>query len=450
VLHCLYIAIYQIDIKETYFNTSEDNYNKEFLEWVHTNNLLELYNENLVLDLKKNIQKIEDRLKVNIRLFEKDKDEIRKYWQSTFKYETTIKLLIVPYSEFQNYKKELIYDFKTDKNYIPFVSRKIELSNSHCVLFKDTIFNVSDSKKRSHDTHFCTFCDKKLNKEALNEHEKICLNYMQTLNKQSDRLRTYKENVNAEKKFSNFGALLRLPFACFDFETRIDKDSNESVLLSYSICFVNPFNLEDSFYLSSCSFDLEEVESNLIDDLILVSEHYYAMQSKDNHNNRTKNESKTCPLCYSENAKMEYNHSHFEEDNLNLEYDCFVCDKCNKKLQVKNKPLQLYAFNSKNYDNTFLLNAIMKSKLKNNCIQYMAKSASKFTTIELSMNENQSNLLFKDAILHFPGNSLDSATRSTLVKEEHFDLLKIILKKQYPTKIFIRFLKLRHLFLTTF
>jgi hypothetical protein len=45
-----------------------------------------------------------------------------------------------------------------------------------------------------------------------------------------------------------------------------------------------------------------------------------------------------------------------------------------------------------------------------------------------------SAILFKDAILHFPNNSLDSATKSVLVREEHFDLLKVILKKEFPNK----------------
>jgi hypothetical protein len=219
VLHCIYTALYK-PITETYFNTSEDKYNKEFLEWVHTNNLLEVYNENLVLDLKKNLTKIEDKLEINIRLFEKDGDKIRKYWQSEFKYDKTIKLLIVPYSDFQNYKKELIYDLQKDKNYIPFVSRKIELSNSHCCLFKDTIFNVKD--KLTKELYFCTYCDKSLRASAFHEHETICKDYMRSINNQSERIRTYKENTkNSEKVFTNYNALIRKPFCTFDFETRI-------------------------------------------------------------------------------------------------------------------------------------------------------------------------------------------------------------------------------------
>ena len=433
VLHCIYIALHK-QITETYFNTAEKNYNKEFLEWVNKYNLLEVYNENLVLDLKKNLTKIEDKLEINIRLFEKDGDSIKKYWQSEFNYNQTVKLLIVNYSEFQNYKKELIYDLQKDKNYIPFVSRKIELSNSHCCLFKDTIFNVTDSSKTKKNPLFCTYCDKSLRSEAFTEHELICKNYMRSINKQSDRLRTYKENEKTEKVFNNYASLMRVPFATFDFETRICQETNQSVLLSYSICFINVFDLKKSFYLSNCSYNLEEVEFSLVEDLIFVSKHNYELQNVDNHSNKSKLTSTTCPLCFKKDSKMEFNHSHYEGDNLNLHLETFICDKCNKKLQFKNKPLQLYAYNSKNYDNTFLLTALFKSKLKDNRIEFLAKSASKFTTIEVFMQENHSNLLFKDSILHFPGNSLDSATKSILVKEEHFELLKVILAQQYKNK----------------
>jgi hypothetical protein len=150
--------------------------------------------------------------------------------------------------------------------------------------------------------------------------------------------------------------------------------------------------------------------------LSLFLKYNYELQSVDFHNNKSKPNSTTCELCYTQNSKMEYNHSHYKNDTLNLDLEKFMCDKCNKKLQTKNKPIDFYAFNSKNYDNTFLINAIFRSKIKENRIEFLAKSASKFTTIKLYMPEH-SAILFKDAILHFPNNSLDSATKSVLVKK---------------------------------
>jgi hypothetical protein len=69
--------------------------------------------------------------------------------------------------------------------------------------------------------------------------------------------------------------------------------------------------------------------------LSLFLKYNYELQSVDFHNNKSKPNSTTCELCYTQNSKMEFNHSHYKNDTLNLDLEKFMCDKCNKKLKLK-------------------------------------------------------------------------------------------------------------------
>lgn len=431
ILHCIYVKIKNITITKAF--TKVDRYLEDFNQWVDQHNLFDLYDAQWNFDLR-NIQKLEDRLEVNINIYTKDRDSIALEYRSKYMYETIIPILLVSYSEFQDYDHKVIFDKTSVKNYIPFVSKTLYASNSHAVLFKKTALNLGSSSKSNSDV-ICEFCDKHTKKDS--SHHEICRNYFKSSANLEERLYDFKP-AKVDASFSRFEALLRLPFVSYDFETRIDQETLQSVLLSYSLCFVNIFDLKQSIYLSNASYNVQEINALLIADIIFLSRHYYGLQGKDEHDNKKKFYGKECPVCY-KTGKYEFNHSHFFDDHVNKAFDCFMCDKCNKKLQVKNKPLQFYAFNAKNYDNTFLLNALTSSDIfEAHHYNFMAKSASKFTSIRLNIpRENHSSIEFKDAILHFPGNSLDSATRAILKKEQHFDLLKIMLEKQYGnTKLY--------------
>lgn len=428
ILHCIYASINKIKGDKQFYNVKK--YENEFLEWITETNLLEFYDEDRNFDLKK-IDKLEDHLKININLYSKDGDNYELYYRSKYLYDEIVPIMLICYSEFRNYKHEVVFDRIKDKNHIPFGSKTFISSNSHAVLFRSTIQNT---KKEAKSSYFCKYCDKGLDKSGVESHELKCRNYFKSASNIEERLYQFKDPKKT-LEFDKFAALLKLPFVSYDFETRYDSRLKESVLLSYSFCFVNIFNLEKSFYLENKSYDLNEINSLLVSDILFISKYYYRLQNKDNHNNKTKCNIDECPLCHIKYEKYEYNHSHFENDEVNKEYDTFICKDCNKKLQVKNKPLQFYAFNAKNYDNTFLLHALMSSsRFKDSDYNFLAKSASKFTSIKLNISlQHHSAVEFKDAILHFPGQSLDNACKAMLKTEDDFKLLKIILEKKYGT-----------------
>ena len=429
ILHCIYAYINKIKGSKQFYNV--DNYLDDFNQWVDTHNLLSFYDDDRNFDLK-NINKLEDHLKVSINLYSKEDKHFELEYRSKYIHdEHIIPILLVPYSDFKNYKHKLVYDKVKDKNYIPFVSKTLIASNSHAVLFRPTMHGVA---KKSKKIDFCRYCDKDLNPSSVQIHEENCRNFYKNASNLEERLYQFKPPKET-LEFDKFGALLQLPFVSYDFETRYDENLKQSVLLSYSLCFVNVFELKKSIYLHNVSYDLNEINSLLVYDILFLAKYYYSLQNKDKHNNKEKCTINECPVCLKKSTKYEFNHSHFNYDRVNKKYDTFMCPDCNKKLQVKNKPLQFYAFNAKNYDNTFLLHALTSSThFKANNFEFLAKSASKFTSIKLNIQiKHCSSIEFKDAILHFPGNSLDGATKAILKKEEHFELLKIILKKEYKT-----------------
>jgi hypothetical protein len=104
-----------------------------------------------------------------------------------------------------------------------------------------------------------------------------------------------------------------------------------------------------------------------------------------------------CTFCCrpynNETRKPEYNHSHFVDDNLNTQYNKYICSECNKKAMLRNKPLKFYAHNGSKYDNNLFLPKFLNDPQVRNH-EFLNKTESRFTEVKLGFARTSADIEF--------------------------------------------------------
>ena len=178
----------------------------------------------------------------------------------------------------------------------------------------------------------------------------------------------------------------------YDWETRVVDGAH--VPYSYSIIFVNIFDLSKSEIVLKYNWDPKTLLKEFVLDVKEIATTNYNLQNVD-HPTIPDNAKipEFCPFCLEPTSgKADYWHSHFEGDNLNKGLDGYGCHSCNQKACIKSKPLKFYGHNASKFDqNIFMEELINDPTLKN--FEFLAKTESRFTQVTCSLLEDPRNII---------------------------------------------------------
>ena len=131
--------------------------------------------------------------------------------------------------------------------------------------------------------------------------------------------------------------------------------------------------------------------------------------------------------------QWEFNHSHFVDDQINKKYNCYICSACNRKMEIRNKPLCFYAHNGSKYDNNlFLSRSITSNKIYN--FDFLAKSVDRFTQVTCMINGNNKDKNFKISFcdsLMMIASSLDKVSKMFVSKANDHQIIKTLAELFY-------------------
>ena len=209
-----------------------------------------------------------------------------------------------------------------------------------------------------------------------------------------ERMITYSEVLTKEKEFTNYHSFNRVPFVTGDFETRLVKGRrkksdgtcediyiNKHVPYSYALFYVNPFNTKDSLFYSFKSLKSEEVLKRFLIDCDKLAKYHNDLQNVEIALDKTPyaggkyfdskgelvhndcDEMGICPWCTKDMVSPEFNHTHFEKDNLNKHLNIHICKSCNMRNQVRNKGLSVFFHNGSKFDFKLFAPALFNSNL---------------------------------------------------------------------------------------
>ena len=448
ILHCIFAGEEKLLAGKS-LNKDKD-YMKKFNAWFQENKLDEFYIEGFFnLDI---VEELEKRLDVNINFYTFEK-ELGLYYRSNYNQnkEKIFNLVTIPMKLFydnndkktervtpNNVERAILPCHDLDADFLASINIRnvIKKREAHCALLDTGIFR----KRRKDGTiiygEICKYCTGTFNRNVIRIHEDQCKNHFSNYSKR-DRLKVYKDLApeKDEKKFEKYVAKYRVPFAVYDFETRIE--NGRHIPFSYSILYLNIFDFKKSKMFIRSGWDQEELLNKFILDLIEISEHHYNLQSVDCANEEEKKNAKhpekgICPICLEAKDAWEYNHSHFRGDNLNGQLNCYMCHDCNLAVTIRNKPLKFYGHNASRFDH----NLFMEELLNNNSFsnhKFLAKTESRFTQVQCSLSKNSDiKLSFNDSKMIASGAL--SGLANAWINKTDTDNLKTLLKLFYPSQ----------------
>jgi hypothetical protein len=448
ILHCIFAGEEKLLAGKS-LNKDKD-YMDKFNAWFQENKLDEFYIDGYFnLDV---VEELEKRLDVNINFYTFEK-ELELYYRSDYKqnHEKIFNLVTIPIQLFydnndkktdrvtpKNVERAILPCHKMGEEFLAAINIRNVIKNreAHCALLDTGIFR----KRRKDGTiiykDVCRFCTGNFDANVIKVHEEQCMNHFSNYSKR-DRLKVYKDLAPGkdEKKFEKYVAKYRIPFAVYDFETRIE--NKRHVPFSYSILYLNIFDFKKSKQYLRSGWDQEELLQNFIEDITKVAELHYGLQSVHSADEEEKKQAKhpedgICPICLEAKDEWEYNHSHFRGDNINKHLDCYMCHDCNLAVTIKNKPLKFYGHNASRFDH----NLFMEKLLNNNQFtnhKFLAKTESRFTQVQCSLAKNHDiKLSFNDSKMIVSG-SLGKLANAWINKADD-DNLKSLLKLFYPTQ----------------
>ena len=440
ILHCIFNKEYKT---RKSLNADKD-YMSRFHQWFTTHNLSRFYIENSFnLD---NITELEDEIKANINIYTLE-PKLSLYYRSEYKqpHDEIYNLVIIPMDCFYDNNNKTkskpkkitngINPVYKDNDFLARINIK-EMVNSvdaHCCLLDTRVFQTvrKDGTKRA-DDRVCRYCTATLRGVvSLKEHEEKCKHSF-TGDSREMRVRNYTELKNPFKDFKKFDAFYRVPFCTFDFETRLD-ENGQHIPFSYSILYLNVFDFSKSVVKLEYSWRPKKLIASFLQHVIEILEHHYALQSvemADAEERREAVKPELCPWCLTKPEKLDYNHSHFEGDNLNLEHNRWICHQCNMTATLKNKPLRFYAHNGSKFD----FNLVLKDLLNNNeftNFEFLAKTESRFSEVVCSVKKNTClRASFNDSLMLLSG-SLAKLINAWVQAEDKIHI-KTLLKLFYP------------------
>ena len=446
VMHCIFNQTNPI---KTALNSNKD-YMTRFNAWFKEHNLARFYTgDYFCLD---NIGRLEIELETNINVYTiekkffvvKSKEGEKKtkhenkpslHYRSEYKQniDSIVNLIIVPLDCFYDNNKTVPEVPKTITNGISIeipqqdfiakinVKELVNQRRAHCCVLDTNVFlgRYFDGTKKN-DLKVCRFCTRTMKPMYLEEHEKRCYASFHGVSEVM-RARSYKELLEPEKVFKNYRAFYQTPFCTFDFETRLS-DHKEHIPVSYSILYLNLFDLKKSQRVLKKNRDPESLLEDFCQDLIDITRHHHALQSVDQYNLADKEAAvlpEECPWCLKavKEGEWDWNHTHFEGDNLNKHLDGYICHDCNVKATLKNTALKFYAHNGSKFDFNLILNKIINSP-KFNQHQFLAKTESRFTQVSFNVKADTCLKISLNDSLMILGGSLSELANAWIKPED--------------------------------
>ena len=338
---------------------------------------------------KNNIVKIEDILKINICILSSDENNN----------------VIPMMSSENNHKNDLNLFYYKD----------------HICLIKNLNKYLHSNNNDNNKKYFCSRCLSSFTSdENLNKHKNLCLKY----NKKSEKIILPKEK--SILKFQKIEHMIKTPFTIYyDIETynqhlkktkqfkKIENTTHEKLLKPYLIGYILKCNYDEKFSKKCQIFIGEQCIEKFILNLIFTERKYIYETIKLNFNNPiernpdlTKFDINTCHLCnkkiYDKPVK---NHCHFTSKMLG-----YAHNKCNLRYKFKKDNvndeylINVFAHNSQNFDQSFLIRALqnLDNKIPFSCLP---RNSNKFISLQIG------SFIFKDSYL-FLNKSLDYLTKT--------------------------------------
>ena len=369
---------------------------------------------------KNNIRKIENILEINICILSADENSN----------------VLPMFSSENNHKDDLNLFYYKD----------------HICLIKDLNKYLYRNNRNKNKTYFCSRClNSFISEENLNNHKNLCLKY----NKKSEKLILPKEK--SILKFEKIEDMIKTPFTIYyDIETynhhlkktkqfkKIQSTTHEKLLKPYLIGYILKCSYDDKFSKKCQVFIGNQCIEKMILNLIFTERPYIWETIKLNFNKTiernpdlTKFDINTCHLCNKKIIdKPVKNHCHFTSkmlgyahNNCNLRYK-FKKDNTNDEYLIN-----VFAHNSQNFDQSFLIRALqnLDNKIPFSCLP---RNSNKFISLQIGTFIFKDSYLFLNKNLDYLTKTIDDNDRISL-KQEFGENYKLLTKKGiYPYDYF--------------
>lgn len=411
-------------------------YMARFGVWFQEHRLERFYRDTSFLLDK--IEELEQELGISLNVFTFG-GRVERYFQSSYRAgadATILNLVLVPRQYFVNPNRP--NGFVRECEPINVLSKR----NDDTFLTSESILDLVEGA----DSHCCElelakdccpYCTKRLDQryaETTAHHLKVCFQSFQGVGAR-DRTKKFVSSPDPVKKFKRFDSMYRVPFATYDWETRIvveTIDGNQvrrHVPFSYAILYLNVFDFAKSRVFLKSSQDPVELVSSFLADVTTVAKLHHGLQSvlhADPAEKAAAEVPEVCPWCKQGGETWEFNHSHFEGDNKNLHLNVYVCKGCNGKAKLRNKPLKFYAHNAAKFDNNLFAAALFNDESFTN-FDFIAKNESRFNQISCCVERIP--IAFCDSRLLIAGGLGDLA--KAWIGEPHMGNVKTLLGIYY-------------------
>ena len=322
----------------------------------------------------------------------------------------------------------------------------------HICLIKDLNKYLYRNNRNKNKTYFCVRClNSFISEENLNNHKNLCLKY----NKKSEKIILPKEK--SILKFEKIEHMIKTPFTIYyDIETynqhlkktkqfkKFENTTHEKLLKPYLIGYILKCNYDEKFSKKCQIFVGEECIEKFILNLIFTERKYIYETIKKNFNNPiesnpdlTKFDINTCHLCNKKIiSKPVKNHCHYTSKMLG-----YTHNKCNlrykfKKNNMNNEYLiNVFAHNSQNFDQSFLIRALqnLDNKIPFSCLP---RNSNKFISLQIGSFIFKDSYLFLCKSLDYLTKTIDDNDRISL-KQEFGENYQLLTKKGiYPYDYF--------------
>ena len=369
---------------------------------------------------KNNIKKIENILEINICILSSDENNN----------------VIPMFSSENNHKNDINLFYYKD----------------HICLIKDLNKYLHRNNKNNNKKYFCVRClNSFVSEENLNKHKNLCLKY----NKKSEKIILPKEK--SILKFEKIEHMIKTPFTIYyDIETysqhlkktkqfkKIQNTTHEKLLKPYLIGYILKCNYTEKFSKKCQIFIGDECIEKMILNLIFTERPYIYETIRLNFNKSiernpdlTKFDINTCHLCnkkiYDKPVK---NHCHFSSKMLGYAHNkCNLRYKFNKDNANDEYLINVFAHNSQNFDQSFLIRALqnLDNKIPFSCLP---RNSNKFISLQIGTFIFKDSYLFLNKSLDYLTNTINDDDRISL-KQEFGKNYQLLTKKGiYPYDYF--------------
>ena len=370
---------------------------------------------------KNNIEKIEDILEINICILSADENNN----------------IIPMISSENNHKNDLNLFYYKD----------------HICLIKNLNKYLHSNNNDNNKKYFCSRCLYSfISEENLNKHKNLCLKY----NKKSEKIILPKEK--SILNFEKIEHMIKTPFTIYyDIETysqnlkktkqfkKIQNTTHEKLLKPYLIGYILKCDYDDKFSKKCQIFIGDQCIEKMILNLIFTERKYIYEIIKENFNkpieknpDLTKFDINKCHLCNKKiTSKPVKNHCHFTSKMLG-----YAHNKCNLRYKFKKDNvnddylINVFAHNSQNFDQSFLIRALqnLDNKIPFSCLP---RNSNKFISLQIGSFIFKDSYLFLNKSLDYLTKTIDDHDRISLKQEFGEENYQLLTKKGiYPYDYF--------------